>query len=144
MLKNVAFPAERELLPEMLTKITDEIAKYVKDSKWLNRLKVCSEEILINIIDYSGSDKVYVSCEFINAGKTLRLEFVDAGTPYNPLEEKSDVDIDADIDERSIGGLGIFLYTSMMDKMEYLYKNGKNHLIAIKNFSDKEAVAVAE
>lgn len=144
MLKNVAFPAKRELLPEMLTKITDEIVKHIKDDKWRNRLKVCSEEILVNIIDYSGSDKVYVSCEFSNAGKTLRLEFVDAGTPYNPLEEKSDVDIDADIDERSIGGLGIFLYTTMMDKMEYHYDNGKNHLIAIKNFSDKEAVAVAE
>ncbi|MBR4903434.1 MAG: ATP-binding protein [Selenomonadaceae bacterium] len=144
MLKNVAFPAKRELLPEMLKKITDEIDKYVKDSKWLNRLKVCSEEILINIIDYSGSDKVYITCEFLDAEKTLRFEFADEGTPYNPLEEKSEVDIDADIDERSIGGLGIFLYTTMMDKMEYRYANGKNHLIAIKKFSGKEAMAVAE
>ena len=54
------------------------------------------------------------------------------------------MDIDADIDERSIGGLGIFLYTTMMDKMEYRYENGKNHLTAIKNFSDKEAIEVAE
>lgn len=144
MLKNVVFPAKRELLPEMLTKIMDEIVKHIKDDKWRNRLKVCSEEILVNIIDYSGSDKVYVTCEFIDAEETLRFEFVDEGTPYNPLEEKSDVDIDADIDERSIGGLGIFLYTTMMDKMEYRYENGKNHLIAIKNFSGKEAVAIAK
>ena len=128
----------------MLTTVMDEIVKHIKDDKWRNRLKVCLEEILINVIDYSGSDKVYVSCEFIDAGKTLRLEFVNEGTPYNPLEEKSDVDIDADIDERNIGGLGIFLYTTMMDKMEYRYENGKNHLIEIKNFSDKEAIEVAE
>jgi anti-sigma regulatory factor (Ser/Thr protein kinase) len=144
MLKDWAFPARRELLPQMLKEITNEIFKHLKDDKWRNRLKVCSEEILINIIDYSGSDKVYITCEFVAAEKTLRLEFVDAGTPYNPLEEKSDVDIDAEIDERSIGGLGIFLYTTMMDKMEYRYENGKNHLIAIKKFSDKEAVEIAE
>ncbi len=65
----------------------------------------------------------------------MRFEFVDDGTPYNPLEEKPDVDIDADIDERRIGGLGIFLYTTIMDKMEYRYEGGKNHLIAIKNLS---------
>lgn len=144
MLKDLAFPARRELLPQMLTTIMEEISQHVKDDKWRNRLKVCSEEILINIIDYSGSDKVYVTCEFIDAGKTLRLEFVDEGTPYNPLEEKSDVDIDADIDERRIGGLGVFLYTTMMDEMKYRYEDGKNHLIAIKKFTDKEAMAVAK
>ena len=144
MLKDLAFPAERSLLPQMLSTIMGEITKCVKDDKWRNRLKVCSEEILINIIDYSGSDKVHISCEFDDTEKTLHLEFVDEGTPYNPLEKESDVDIDADIDERSIGGLGIFLYTTMMDKQEYRYAGGKNHLIAIKKFTDKEAVGVAQ
>ena len=144
MLKDLAFPARRELLPQMLTTIMEEISQHVKDDKWRNRLKVCSEEILINIIDYSGSDNLYVTCEFIDAGKTLRLEFVDEGTPYNPLEEKSDVDIDADIDERRIGGLGAFLYPTMTDELKYRYEDGKNHLIAIKKFTDKEAMAVAK
>lgn len=144
MLKDVAFPARRELLPQMLETIMDDISKYVADDKWQNRLKVCSEEILVNIIDYSGSAELYISCEFDDAEETLRLEFVDNGEEYNPLEEKPEVDIDAEIDERSIGGLGIFLYTTIMDKMEYRYENNQNHLIAIKNFSDKEAVEVAE
>ena len=55
------FPANREILPQMLTEITDEIKKYFTDKTWINRLKVCSEEILVNIIDYSGSEKVWVS-----------------------------------------------------------------------------------
>ena len=133
MLKNVAFPALRENLPQMLSLITDEIKKSFHDDKWVNRLKVCAEEILVNVIDYSKSEKVYITCEIEN--DAMRFEFVDDGTPYNPLEEKPDVDIDADIDERRIGGLGIFLYTTIMDKMEYRYEGGKNHLIAIKNLS---------
>mgnify|MGYP002854142328 CR=1 FL=1 len=134
MLKNLEYPTERKLLPQMLSRITDEIKKYISDEKWINRLKVCSEEILVNIIDYSNSAKLYISCEFLN--NELRFEFVDAGTPYNPLEEKPEVDIDAEIDERGIGGLGIFLYTTIMDKIEYKFENGKNHLIAIKNLDE--------
>lgn len=138
-----AYPTKRELLPEMLAKITDEITKYVNDDKLINRLKVCSEEILVNIVDYSQSDKLYISCEFLDSDNSLRFEFTDEGTPFNPLEEKPEVDIDAGIDERGIGGLGIFLYTTIMDKMEYLYKDGKNHLIAIKKLSDKEMKTIA-
>ena len=130
------YPTKRELLPEMLAKITDEITKYVNDDKLVNRLKVCSEEILVNIVDYSQSDKLYISCEFLDSDDSLRFEFTDEGTPFNPLEEKPEVDIDADIDERGIGGLGIFLYTAIMDKVEYRYEDGKNHLITIKYLTD--------
>lgn len=106
MLQGKEFPAEREFLPQMLTEVTDEIKKYFTDDKWRNRLKVAVEEILVNIVDYSGSEKVFVSCEFLEDEKTLRFEFVDEGALYNPLEQKPQVDIDAEMDERDIGGLG--------------------------------------
>ena len=130
------YPTKRELLPEMLVKITDEITKYVNDDKLVNRLKVCSEEIIVNIVDYSQSDKLYISCEFLDSDNSLRFEFTDEGTPFNPFEEKPEVEIDAGIDERGIGGLGIFLYTAIMDKVEYRYEDGKNHLITIKYLTD--------
>ena len=126
------FPAKREVLPQMLTDVTGEVKKYFTDNKWINRLKVCAEEILVNIIDYSGSEKVYVSCDFLADKQTLRFEFVDDGEVYNPLEAVPEVDIDAEPDERSIGGLGIFLYTTIMDKLEYHCEDGKNHLLTYK------------
>lgn len=132
MLQNKEFPAKREVLPQMLAEITVEIKKYFTDEKWINRLKVCSEEILVNIIDYSGSEKVYVSCEFSASENALRFEFVDEGELYNPLEEVPEVDINAKPDERRIGGLGIFLYTTIMDKLEYHCEDGKNHLLTYK------------
>ena len=133
MLHSKEFPARREMLPQMLTEMTAEIKKYFTDSKWINRLKVAVEEILVNIIDYSGSEKIYVSCEFLAEEQTLRFEFVDEGELYNPLENKAQVDIDAALDEREIGGLGIFLYETIMDKLEYRCDDGKNHLLAYKN-----------
>lgn len=136
MLKNAAFPAKMELLPQMQKKIMDVVSCYVSDDKLLNRLKVCAEEILVNIIDYSQSENLYISCEYLPDEKSIRFEFVDEGQPYNPLEEKPDVDIDAGIDERGIGGLGIFLYTTIMDKVEYRFEDGKNHLVTIKKIPE--------
>ena len=133
MLQSKEFPARREILPQVLTEITAEVKKYFTDDKWINRLKVAAEEILVNIVDYSGSEKVWVSCEFLAEEKSLRFEFVDEGELYNPLEEVPQVDIDAEMDERQIGGLGIFLYETIMDKLEYHCDDGKNHLLAYKN-----------
>ena len=133
MLQGKEFPAKREFLPQMLTEVTDEIKKYFTDDKWRNRLKVAAEEILVNIVDYSGSEKVFVSCEFSEAERTLRFEFVDEGELYNPLEQKPQVDTEAEVGEREIGGLGIFLYETIMDKLEYHCSDGKNHLLAYKS-----------
>ena len=132
MFHSKEFLAKREILPQMLEEISGEVTKYFNDRLWINRLKVASEEILVNIIDYSGTDKILVSCEYLEGEKTLRLEFVDAGELYNPLEEKPQVDTDAGMDERSVGGLGIFLYETIMDKLEYHCNDGKNHLLAFK------------
>lgn len=136
MLKNWTFPAERKFLPQMLAEIEGEISKYISNNIWLNRLKLCSEEILVNIIDYSGSKNLGFSFEFLENENSLRFEFIDEGTPYNPLENDNEVDIEAEMDDRSIGGLGIFLYTTIMDKMAYRYENGKNILTAIKNLGE--------
>lgn len=132
MLQSKEFPAKREVLPQMLTEITGEVKKHFTDDKWINRIKVCAEEILVNIIDYSGSEKIYISCNFLEDEQILRFEFVDEGELYNPLEEVPEVDIEAEPDERPVGGLGIFLYTTIMDKLEYNCADGRNHLLAYK------------
>lgn len=132
MLKTWTFPAERKFLPQMLYEFEGVISPYVKNEIWLNRLKLCAEEILVNIIDYSGSKNLWFSVEFSKNEKALHFEFIDQGTPYNPLENNCEVDIEAEMDERNIGGLGIYLYTTIMDKLEYRYADGKNILKATK------------
>jgi len=136
MLKNMIFLPDIKKLPHMLETIMQEVKKYVSDEKLLNRLKICSEEILVNIIDYAYTEEkgnIYVSCEYLTKQHLLRFVFADEGIPYNPLAKNCDVDLEASIEDRPIGGLGIFLYTTIMDKVEYKYMNKKNHLILEKN-----------
>jgi protease I len=134
--------ADIKKLPCMLDTIMQEVKQYVGDEKLLNRLKLCCEEILVNIIDYAYTEtkgNVYVSCEYLTEKHSLQFVFADEGTPYNPLAKKSEVDLEASIEERPIGGLGVFLYTTIMDKVEYKYMNQKNHLI-LEKLLPKEAL----
>ena len=59
------------------------------------------------------------------ANKYYDIVFVDSGKHYNPLEKK-EPDVDASLEDRQAGGLGIYLVKKIMDKVEYKYENLKN------------------
>ena len=61
----------------------------------------------------------------------LTAHVEDDGRAFNPLEAPAP-DIDAGIDERPIGGLGIHLVRSVMSSVEYRREDGRNILIMTK------------
>ena len=97
------------------------------------KIDVAAEEIFVNIAHYAYKDKVSVgdfgqvriTCTYKN--ELLTIIFRDAGVPFNPLA-RPDPDITLSAEDRSIGGLGIFLTKKYMDKVEYQYENGENVL----------------
>jgi sigma-B regulation protein RsbU (phosphoserine phosphatase) len=65
----------------------------------------------------------------------LTLVVKDHGVPFDPTKH-AEVDIDADLDERSIGGLGIHLVRTIMDTMDYeRTENGYNVLRMTKKLT---------
>ena len=61
------------------------------------------------------------------------ITFLDNGVPYDPLK-KEDPDVTLSAQERTAGGLGIFLVKKSMDDILYEYKDGQNILKIRKNF----------
>ena len=57
----------------------------------------------------------------------LTLEVTDDGIPYDPLQ-RAPVDVDAPLEERTIGGLGIHLIRNLMDEVEYDRVEDRNRL----------------
>ncbi|MBU5681868.1 ATP-binding protein [Blautia sp. MSJ-9] len=98
-------------------------------------IDIVIDEIFSNIAYYAyapGSGEATVQVEIEDSPKRLELVFIDRGIPYNPLENK-DPDVTLDIEERKIGGLGIFLVKEMMDEVLYEYVDGQNILKLIKD-----------
>ena len=94
------------------------------------KLYVVVEEIVLNIVDYSNSD--YLDVEIMRDEKNITLRFRDAGKPFNPLE-KEKPDFTLPLEDRKIGGLGIFLVIKYMDSVTYEHSGGENVLTVVKN-----------
>ena len=87
------------------------------------------EELLQNVVDYSGAHEVRMWLS-VEAGE-LRLELVDDGRPFNPLAIELP-DIAQSFDLRPEGGLGVFLARKMMDRVGYEHRDGCNRLSLAK------------
>lgn len=98
------------------------------------KIAVALDEVLSNIARYAypkrdGSFTVRMDYDSLN--KMAVMSFVDSGVPFNPLERK-EPDVTLSIEDRPIGGLGIFLVRKMMDGVKYERKDGKNILTLYK------------
>ena len=94
------------------------------------KIDVAVEELFVNIASYAyapGSGSATVRMEVEEDPKTVVITFVDCGVPYDPLA-KEDPDVTLSINDREIGGLGIFMVKKSMDDMNYAYENGQNVL----------------
>jgi serine/threonine-protein kinase RsbW len=86
------------------------------------------EEVITNIIvhGYRGQGGgIQLSCRFFRDHIEIRI--TDSAPRFDPLS-MPEPDLDATIDERRIGGLGIYLIRQVMDSISYHYENGKNVL----------------
>ncbi len=90
-----------------------------------SKMYIAVDEIVSNILQYSGAGELTLCCEI--SPQAVMLSFSDNGTPYDPLA-KPDPDVTLALDEREIGGLGIFMVKKSMDAMDYRFADGKNIL----------------
>ena len=104
---------------------TEEVAP-VADA-W-NQLSVVVEELVLNIVDYSQSD--YLDVEMMRDEKSLTLRFRDGGVPFNPLEREFP-DFSIPMEDRKIGGLGIFMVIQYMDDVAYEH-TGEENILTVK------------
>lgn len=91
----------------------------------ITQMNIAVDEILSNIVRYSGATEVTVSLAVKH--NHLYLRFADNGQPYDPTR-KPDPDITLSAEKRDVGGLGIFMVKKTMNSMDYEYKDGYNIL----------------
>ena len=92
------------------------------------------DEIITNIISYGFDDesehKIIVNLNVNN--KVLSVKIEDDGISFNPLEYPTP-DTTKPLEEREVGGLGVFFVKKLMDKIEYERKENKNILTVSKS-----------
>lgn len=100
------------------------------------QLDIVMDELFSNIARYaypSGEGMATVHTEIFDEPRRVVLTFEDCGIPYDPLQKK-DPDVSLKIEDRAIGGLGIFMVKKTVDNIRYERREGKNILTVEKNF----------
>ena len=100
----------------------------------LFQIQLVLEEIGTNIIKYGkdGETETEIQITLTSESKSLTMEIVDSGTPFDPLADAPAPDLDSEVQDRPIGGLGVYLVRELMDEASYRREDGKNKLTLIK------------
>ena len=92
-------------------------------------LNLAIEEAVTNVVMYAYPEgevgNVVIIANFTEG--MLIFTISDKGIPFDPTS-KTDADVTLNVEERPIGGLGIFLVKNLMDFVGYERKNGYNIL----------------
>jgi len=94
------------------------------------------EEVITNIIVHGyrkAGCPIGLAARFVSGGIEIRVS--DEAPRFDPLAIP-EPEIGGGIDERRIGGLGIFLVRKVMDELAYRYEGGKNILTMVKKRAD--------
>ncbi|HEU5192334.1 MAG TPA: SpoIIE family protein phosphatase [Methylomirabilota bacterium] len=99
------------------------------------------DEMLANIVTYGypGNPAGAIAVRVAITEEALRLDISDRAPAFNPLEAAAP-DLDAPLDTRPVGGLGVHLARSVMDTMEYAREDGENRLRLVRRLRRGEVL----
>lgn len=106
-------------------------------------IDVALDEILTNVVNYGfedGEAHEIVLALSITAG-LLTIEVQDDGRPFDPLGIPVP-DIEADLESRQIGGLGMHFVRTLLDRVTYSRRNGWNVLKLEKHLVEEAEKAL--
>ncbi len=121
-----------------LRRIDESIEEFARTESWSPELefqvKLVFEEIGINIVNHGhGDDGPHeVEIQIVSDMDTITVEITDDARAFNPLTDTPPPDINASLEDRPVGGLGIHLVRTLMDEVHYRRESGKNLLTLIK------------
>ena len=124
-----SFLPELNAVYEIQDFIKLQLTKTGFSQKKLLTFDLVIEEIITNIIQHGlkNTEKGYITIGLEIKDEKGIIEICDNGIRFNPLQEK-DPDINAPLENRESGGLGIFLVKQLAEHIDYSYKDNLNIL----------------
>ena len=131
-MQSVRFAAKFEFLDEIRDFVGDIARKGGFGEKDVYNIQLATDEAASNIIEHAyegvSNGVLELSCEV--KGDLLTIVLVDHGESFDPSEIPLP-DLKADLSDRKIGGLGIFLMRKLMDEVRYETRSNRSNVLTM-------------
>ncbi len=135
LLLNLTMKPDRNAIPTSSQEIEVLGANYNWPSEWIQNVNLALDELITNIVSYgfpkntAKKDIKLTVTQLEN--ESVKIELIDEGVEFNPFKEAKEPDVEASVEERKIGGLGIFFVKNLIDETYYERRDGKNHITLV-------------
>ena len=101
------------------------------------KIRLVLDELCTNVVNYAHRDSLDhdMTVTIKSDDDEVRVEIVDDGDPFNPLEDAPEPDTESALTDRKIGGLGIHFVKTLVDDARYWRDDNKNHVALSKRRS---------
>lgn len=131
-MQSVRFIAKFDFLDEIREFVGDIARKGGFSAKDVYNIQLATDEAASNIIEhaYDGVTNGVLDISAAMEKDAIKIILIDYGEPYDPSVIPIP-DIKADLSERKIGGLGIFLMRKLMDEVHYEPRADKSNVLTM-------------
>lgn len=138
-MSKITFTADFDNLDEIREFVGEEARQVGFSDKEIYSIQLAADEASTNIIEYAYAGvedgKIDIDCSAADGG--LKIVMRDRGKPFDP-SSVPEPNVKADLSERKIGGLGIYLMRKLMDEVSYESSTGGgNVLTMVKRVGDR-------
>ena len=118
-------------------KLIDQALELLADTEgWSDelqgQLRLIAEELCLIVLNHGSSSAVpYFEAEIVTSDRDVTFVLRDHGPKFDPLDDAPEPNLDASIEERELGGLGVHIVRSLADHIDYNRSNGQNVLKVI-------------
>lgn len=121
-------------MPTILEKAYQQLSDLGVQGEMAEKMRLVLEEAFVNIIHYAYKNEKERPLEWQMSLEKGALEIVikDWGIAFNPCSFQSKVSEETPLQERAVGGLGIFFIKKIVDDMSYRRIDNCNELTLIK------------
>lgn len=90
------------------------------------------EELFTNMVKYNPGNDGDIGVDIIVAGGTITVVLTEFDVDEFDVTRPRDLDLEASLEERTPGGLGLHLLHNIVDKLEYHYRDRRSRVIFTK------------
>ena len=96
-----------------------------------NVVDLATEELFVNMVTYNTESNEDILIEMVPHALGLEVRLTDYDVERFDPTSIASVDVDAPLDERTPGGLGLYLVMKMVDSIHYEYRNRQSKITFI-------------